>query len=431
MARTAIIWVRPTESTHRVTTLELFFDLVFVFAFIQVTRLMTADPTVVGAAHGLLLMAMLWAAWSAYAWLGNQARADEGLVRVTFVGAMVVMFVAALAIPESFADLPGGLFAPFVFAVCYTVVRLAHLACHFVVAGGDAEERRQLLRTGAPITASCALVLTGGALGPPHQTVLWTLAVVVGYTGVWVSGIAGWRLPSPGHFADRHGLILMVALGESLIAIGFGVAERPLSAPAVAASVLGLSVAVSLWWLYFDVVAHVAEGVLHQVPEAERAALARTSYSYLHFLIVVPVIFIATGLKGVQEHVSDPARHALADPLAGVPLVALYVGVAVHLAGHIAFRRREVGTWNAERGVVAVVLVLLLPVAGRLPALAALGLVAALLAVLVCYELLRFWQYRDVVRHSADPVADLARLLCDGGRSGGRPGAPRGPEIKW
>jgi low temperature requirement protein LtrA len=420
MARAAIMWVRPTESTHRVTTLELFFDLVFVFAFTQVTRQMTDDPTVVGAARGLVLMALLWGAWSAYAWLGNQARADEGVVRVAFVGAMFAMFVAALTIPESFADLPGGLYAPLVFAVCYTAVRLGHLVCHFVAAGGDAGERRQLLLTGTPITVACALLVAGGALGPPRQTVLWTLAVVVSYGGVWFSGTAGWRLPSPGHFADRHGLILIVALGESLIAIGTGVATQPISVPMVVGSVLGFRVAVSLWWLYFDVVAHVAEGVLHRVPEAERAALARTSYSYLHFLIVVPVIFIAVGLEKVLEHASDATAHELAEPLTGVPLVCLYAGVAVHLLGHIAFRRREVGAWNAERGVAAVLLLLLLPVAWRLPALASLGVVAALLAALVSYELLHFWQFRDRVRHSPDPLADIAQLICGPGADLGR-----------
>ena len=137
------VWVRPTDERHRVTTLELFFDLVFVFAFTQVTALMAADPTITGAVRGLVVLALLWWAWCSYAWLGNQAQADEGLVRATFIVAMTAMFVVALTIPESFDDLPGGLFAPFVFAACYAVVRLMHLACYLVAVGSDTGLRRQ------------------------------------------------------------------------------------------------------------------------------------------------------------------------------------------------------------------------------------------------------------------------------------------------
>ncbi len=136
--RSRLVRVRPTDESHRVTTLELFFDLVFVFAFTQVTQLMADDPTASGALRGLVLMALLWWAWCSYAWLGNQAHADEGVVRLTVIVAMAAMFVVALSIPESFADRPGGLFAPFVLAACYAVVRLAHLACYLVAAGDDA-----------------------------------------------------------------------------------------------------------------------------------------------------------------------------------------------------------------------------------------------------------------------------------------------------
>lgn len=398
-------WVLPTDASHRVTTLELFFDLVFVFAFTQVTALMADEPTAVGAVRGLVVLALLWWAWCSYAWLGNQARADEGLVRATFIVAMMAMFVVALSIPESFDDLPGGLFAPFVLAACYAVVRLMHLACYLVAAGDDRELRRQLLVTAIPVSVAAGLLVAGGALGPPYQTVLWALALVVDYAGIWVTGTSGWRLPSPGHFAERHGLIVIVALGESLVAIGVGVAAQPVSTAVVLASVLGVLVAVNLWWLYFDVVAHVAERVLSRTDGIERSRLARDSYTYLHFPIVISILFIALGLKKVLEYVSDGTHHTLTDPLTGAPLVALYGGVALHLLGHVAFRLRNVGTWNPHRTVVAVALLLLVPVAWRVPALAALAIVAALLSALVAYELFRFRQARDQVRHHPAPPA--------------------------
>lgn len=397
--RPATTRVRGTDETHRVTTLELFFDLVFVFAFTQVTQLMADDPTWTAGLRGLVLLALLWWAWCSYAWLGNQAQADEGIVRSTVVVAIVAMFVVALTIPESFVDLEGGLFAPFVLAACYAVVRLAHLACYLVAAGDDAGLRRQLLLTAVPVTAATGLLVVGGVAGPPYQTAIWASALLVDYAGIWLVGSAGWRLPSPVHFAERHGLIVIVALGESLVAIGVGVADKAISTAVIVASVLGFAVAVSLWWLYFDVVARVAEHTLAAATGEVRSRLARDSYTYLHFPIVISIIFIALGLKKVLEYVADVDHHDLADPLTGMPLVALYAGVAVHLLGHVAFRRRNIGTWNVHRSLVALALLLLIPVGWQLPALGALGLVAVLLVVLVGYEAVRFATARDRVRH--------------------------------
>jgi len=391
--------VRSTDESHRVTTLELFFDLVFVFAFTQVTQLMADDPTPLGALRGLVLLALLWWAWCSYAWLGNQAHADEGVVRLTMIAAMAAMFVVALSIPESFADLPGGLFAPFVLAACYAVVRLAHLACYLVAAREDPGLRRQLLLTAVPVAAASALLVVGGALGPPYQTGLWALALLVDYAGIWLVGTSGWRVNSPVHFAERHGLIVIVALGESLVAIGVGVAGQPVSAAIIAASFLGMVVAVSLWWLYFDVVAHVAERVLVAAQGQDRSRLARDSYTYLHFPIVASIIFVALGMKKVLEYVSDTEAHDLADALTGVPLIALYGGVAVYLLGHGGFRRRNIGTWNPHRTLAAVGLLLLLPLAWQLPALAALAIVTGMLATLVAYEARRFGPARAQVRH--------------------------------
>ena len=394
-----VLRVVGTQPTHTVTTLELLFDLVFVFAFTQVTQLMADDPTWRGALRALVLLALLWWAWCSYAWLGNQARADEGVVRLTMIVAMAAMFIVALAIPESFDDLPGGLFAPFVLAGCYVLVRLGHIACYLVAAADDAGLRRQLWVTAVPVTAAGALLVAGGIVGPPSQTLLWALALLVDYTGIWVAGTSGWRLPSPSHFAERHGLILIVALGESLVAIGVGVTDEPVSVPVVAACLCGVAVTVCLWWLYFDVVAHVAEGVLARTEGEERSRLARDSYTYLHFPIVMSIIYLALGLKKVLEYVADVEHHTLSDALSGVPLVALYGGVAVHLLAHVAFRRRNVGTWNPHRTAAAILLVLLIPVAWRLPALASLALLAAVLVGLVAYESRHFRDARAEVRH--------------------------------
>lgn len=397
--RAGAVW--RSDETHRVTTLELFFDLVFVFAFTQVTQLMADDPTATGALHGFVLFALLWWAWCSFAWLGNQAHADEGVVRATIIVAMAAMFVVALAIPESFADLPGGLPAPLVFAGCYAVVRLAHLGCYLVAAGADRALRRQVLATVAPVTLAVALLVAGGLGGPPAQPALWAVALLVDYLGIWLAGTDGWRVHSPGHFAERFGLIVLVALGESLVAVGVGVAEQPVSAVVIVGAVLGICIAVCLWWLYFDVVAHVAQEVLTKAQGAARSRLARDAFTYLHFPIVGSILFIALGLKKVLAAVSDETHHGLADPLTGLPLIALFGGIALYLLGHVAFRRRNVGTWNPHRTIAAAVLVLLVPVAWWMPAIASLALAAGVLLALVGYEVWRFGAPRAAVRRQA------------------------------
>jgi low temperature requirement protein LtrA len=392
--------VRPTDESHRVTTLELFFDLVFVFALTQVTALMAADPTAVGLGRGLLLLGLLWFGWSSYAWLGNQAQADEGLLRLAMIAVMGALFVVALAIPESFDDLPGGLFAPFVLAACYATVRATHLLVYLVAAGDDRGLRRQLLVTAVPTAVACLLLVAGGAAGPPWQSVLWALALVVDYGGVWLGGTAGWRLNSAAHFAERHGLIIIVALGESIVAVGAGVVHEPITWAVIVAAMLALGVSVALWWVYFDVVALVAERVLARLEGEPRSRLARDSYTYLHFPMLAGIVYLALGTKKVMSYVADTEHHDLSESLPWVPALALYGGAVLYLVALSALRRRNVGGWNIQRLVVSAALLLLLPVAAAVPALAALAVLAGLLIGLIAFEALHLAAARDAVRHA-------------------------------
>ena len=217
----------PTDEAHGVTTLELFFDLVFVFAITQITAFMAADLGLRGCLRGLVLLSLLWFAWCSYSWLGNQAHADEGILRGAYIVAMAAMFVVALAIPEAWGDEGGGISAPVVLAVALAVVRSTHLAVYAVAAAGDAGLRRQVAEgTAVPVGARRRCCVVGAVLGGPAQTVLWAVALVVDYSGIYFSG-ADWRLPAPGHFAERYGLIVLIALGESLIAVGVGVSHLP------------------------------------------------------------------------------------------------------------------------------------------------------------------------------------------------------------
>ncbi|MGH3329265.1 MAG: low temperature requirement protein A [Streptomycetales bacterium] len=397
----------------RVTSIELFFDLVFVFALTQVTALMAADPTAMGLVRGLLVLGLLWWSWVGYAWLFNVVRADEGAVRMVLFAAMATMFVLALAIPEAFDDLPGGLPGPVVVALCYFVFRALHLALFWIIGRDDPGLRRQLVRFTPSVVGGTALLLVASQFHAAAQTLLWALALLADYGGTFLGGASGWRLRSAGHFAERHGLILIVALGESIVAIGLRVAQEPVSWPIVLASALGLAVAAALWWAYFDIVALVGERVLAATPEEDRPRLARNAYSYLHLPLVAGIVLLALGMKKVLAFVSDTERHSLADPLTGLGLYALFGGVALYLLGLVAFRLCTMHTVNRQRVAVTIALLALLPLAGMIPALAALAVLAAVMIGLIGYEALRFAGVRHRVRHRDEVVVSEHQRPAD------------------
>lgn len=391
--------VHPTDETHGVTELELFFDLVFVFAFTQVTQLMATDPTAQGAVRGLVLLALLWWAWCSYSWLGNQARADRGLVAITVTIAMIAMFLVALAIPDSFIDRPGDWSAPFVLVAGYTVVRLVHTSCYCIAAGSDVALRRQVLLSGIPLLPATALLVVGAGVGAPFQTALWALALIVDYAGVALSGTSGWLLPSASHFAERYGLIVIVALGESVVAIGVGVSQLAISPAVGAGAATGVLCACCMWWLYFRNLAPRVARQLVAVTGTARGRLGRDVYTYLHFPVVAAIIFIALGMKKVLEYVADTRVHAFGDALTGVPLIALFGGIATYLFALAGVERRVAGTWSVPRITTGAFLLALIPVAWMTPALFALVMATIVLITLVSFEM-----SRTVSEELADPV---------------------------
>jgi low temperature requirement protein LtrA len=223
------------------------------------------------------------------------------------------------------------------------------------------------------------------------QGALWALALLLDMGEPYVFGSEGWKL-SPAHFAERHGLIVIIALGESIVAIGVGAEGLEVDAGVVAASVLGIGVAAALWWLYFDIVALVAERRLQQAAVGrEQNEIARDSFSYLHFPMVAAIVLVALGLKKTLEHVGDP--------LETVPAVAMLGGAGLYLMAHVAFRWRNVHRFSVQRVVTTVALAAFVPVALEIPALATLAVLAAALSVLIAYETIHFAELRDRLRH--------------------------------
>ncbi len=369
----------------RVMPLELFFDLVFVLALTQCTALMADDPTWTGMARGLLVLGVVWWAWVGYAWLTSVVEPEESLVRFTIFGAMAALLVVALSIPQAFGDWA------LLFAVAYAAVRLAQIALFALAARDDPQLRRSLLVGLSWSTVVGSGLLVGAAFADGAlQGALWVVALLIDLGGPLLFGVEGWRL-DPGHFAERHGLIIIIALGESIVAIGVG-AEFGLDAGVVAAAVVGIAIAAALWWLYFDVVALVAERRLtNAAPGREQNAIARDSFSYIHLGMVAGIVLLALGLKKSLEHVGDP--------LETVPSAALLGGTAVYLLAHVAFRWRNVHRFSVQRLVCALLLLALIPLAVEVPALVTLAIVAVVLAALIVYENVRFADLRERLRH--------------------------------
>ena len=381
------------RSEDRVTPLELFFDLVFVLALTQCTALMAGNPTWEGLAQGLLVLGVLWWSWVGYAWLTSVVDPEEGVVRLTILAAMAGLLVAALCVPHAFEDLA------LLFAGCYAAVRSAQIVLFVVASRDDPGLRHSVWGLAVSTAIGVGLLVAASFADGALQGGLWALALLLDMGGPYLIDAEGWRM-APSHFAERHGLIVIIALGESIVAIGVG-SEVGVDAGVVAAAVLGMAVAGALWWLYFDVVALVAERrLVNAAPGRERNLIARDSFSYLHLPMVAGIVLLALGLKKTLQHVEDP--------LAFVPAFAMLGGTSLYLLAHVAFRWRNVHRFSGQRLLCAALLLALLPAATEWPALATLAILASVLAGLIVFESFRYAELRNRLRHqlATEPAQD-------------------------
>jgi low temperature requirement protein LtrA len=369
------------DAEKRVAPLELFFDLVFVFALTQVTLLMSENPTWEGLGQGVLVLAALWWAWGAYAWLTNYIAADEGLERLLMFAAMGAFLITALAVPEAFGD------DALLFAIAYAAARWLHIFI-FAEANDDVDTGQAIVRLARTALPAPLMLIAAAFLGGTAQAVIWILALAIDFGGPFVFGVRGFQV-SAGHFAERFGLIVIIALGESIVAIGAGL-EGEVDAGVVAAAALGLIVACTLWWAYFDWVALDAESRFRRARGDRRATIARDAYSYLHLPMIAGIVLIALGVKKTIGDVGEPLKTA--------PAVALFGGIALYYAGHVGFRYRNTHTLYRGRLVALVVAVALIPVATQVDALVAMALAAALTSAVIAYEVVRYAEARRRIR---------------------------------
>jgi low temperature requirement protein LtrA len=336
----------PGDQERLTSPVELLWDLVFVFSVTQVTTLLSRDLSWSGLGRASLVLALIWWAWSAFVWAANAHDADSLTLRATLLPALLLIFIAGLAIPRAFAS------DALLFAATYAGVRFMHLALY-----ADASRRGQaswqaIAGLAVTVTIGMALLIVGALLDSAARITLWTIAVAIDYAGpAWLTRerLRGLQRIVVAHFAERYGTFVIICLGESVAAIGLGASGQTVSIRLLATVGLGLLITIGLWWTYFD---HFASDAAEQLRDRDEPVLAAADgYSYLHLVLIAGIILFAVGMR--------LATHHPGDPLASAPRLALCSGVALYLVGHTAFRLRMTGTVGyAKLAAVAAILVI-------------------------------------------------------------------------
>lgn len=356
---------------ERVSPLELFFDLVFVLAITQCTALMARDPSWRGIGQGLVVLGLLWWSWVGYAWLTSVVDPDDVGVRLVLFAAMAALLVTSLCVPDAFGELGVTL------VVAYGAVRAAHIALFVLASRDDAGLRHSVIGLACSTAVGVTILMGGSLLHGDARLAIWGTALAFDMAGPLFIDTSGWRLV-PGHFAERHGLIMLVALGESIVALGVG-ADAGVDGGVIAAAVVGMAVACAFWWTYFDAVAPAAAQRLRENEQVQaRNELARDAFSYLHLPMVAAIVLVTLGMKGTLAHVGDPLRWETASALVG--------GAAMYLLAQVAFKGRTLGALSVPRLVAALLLVALVPLAHEVDALVTVALVGAVLWGLIGFE---------------------------------------------
>ena len=364
------------DAERRTSPLELLWDLVFVFAVTQVTALLQRDLTWTGFGRSMLVLALVWWAWSAFVWAVNAQTEDATTLRAILLIATVFIFVVGLSVPHAFSD------EGVLFAVTYAVVRLLHLALYVDASRKGNASWSAIAGFGVTVLIGMALLIGGAFLHGTGRALLWLAAVAIDYAGpAWLTRekLAGLQRVAVAHFAERYSLFVIICLGESIVATGVAARNEPFSTSLVAGAALGLLITVGLWWTYFDRFAAAAEERLrrHQNP----VLAAADAYSYMHLVIVAGIIIFAVGVNEAVHQVNKPLNDAVRLAMCG--------GVALYLIGHVGFRLRMMGEFGYEKAVVAIALMVLYAVGGGLPAWAMAGAITVLIGALCTVETTR------------------------------------------
>jgi low temperature requirement protein LtrA len=339
---------RQREVEQRTTTLELFYDLVFVFAVTQVSHLLLDHLTWEGAGQAALVLLVVWWAWNYTTWVTNELDPESTIVRLLLIALMLGSLLMAIAIPQAFGD------RALLFAGSYVAIQVGrHLFLTFVAAEAGTIERLRAARILAWFLVASVLWIAGAIADDGARTALWLAALALDYGAplvtFWVPGREplsprAWEVGTE-HFAERFQLFIIIALGESIVVTGATTADLDLNAARIAAFALAFLATAAQWWLYFNLVANIAQRRLAQAEN--RTLMARDAYTYLHVVIVAGILLGAVGDELVIAHPTSELPNA--------ELVAVACGPALYLLAHVALRLRVAGTisWRRLTGAIA------------------------------------------------------------------------------
>ena len=363
---------------QRATWLELFFDLVYVFAVTQLSHYLLDHYSWGGAIEMLILLLVVWWAWIYTTWMANWFDPDAVPVRIVLIGVMLLSLLMAVAIPTAFGA--NGL----LFAGSYVLLQVLRNAFNVVVAEPGSPWRASFQRILAWSLLVAPLWLAGALVEGRARLVVWVCALALDYLGpavrYWTPGLGrspttDWSIEG-GHFAERFQLFIIIALGESIVVTGATASDAGVTGVVMAALSVAFLGSAALWWLYFDRVAVSAQARLRNAPDRER--LGRDAYTYLHIPIVAGIVLTAVGDEIAIAHPRDVEGMSAA--------LAIAAGPALYLIGHQLFRLRMTGTTSAARSVAILALLALLPLGELMTTLALLTVAASVLFLLVGYE---------------------------------------------
>ena len=373
------------EEERKTSYLELFFDLVFVFAFTQVTSLILEDTSAAGFARAALVLAMVWWAWSAYTWMTNAIDIENTVTRLLIFAAMAAAFFMALAVPDAYQDEGAW------FAVAYFVVRILQTALYAWGVRDQPGQLRAILRLAPWFLSAAVVALVGGFVDPDYRAWVWLASLAIDVVGPLTVASAEWRVV-PSHFAERFALIVIIALGESIVAIGVGTGEVQRDASFVVSVTVAFAGVLALWWAYFDFTAVAAERALARATPERRGPLARDVFTYFHYPIVLGIILYAVASKKTLQHPHDPLSEA--------GRWALGLGIALFLLGFALMRYRVIRRIAWERiGAAAAALVLSLLLDGT-DAIVTLAIVVGAFVASIAIESARLRDIRATLRAS-------------------------------
>jgi low temperature requirement protein LtrA len=349
------------ERSVAVSKLELFFDLVFVFTITQLTAVLATGHDLSAVVQVVVMLMLIWWMYDGYAWLTNAISTDLLRFRLLLLGGMGGFLVVSLAIPDAYES--SGL----AFGIGLLVVVLLHAAMY--IRGTSASEVRGILRIAPFNFLAAILVLIGGAVGGEAQWILWGLCAVMLWFTPQVTSVEGFVV-GVSHFVERHGLVVIIALGESVVVVGTGAAGLPIDRPLVLSALLALCISAALWWAYFRDEDEV-EQAFEAAPPERRPELALTGFGYWHFGILLGIIAIAAGLKKAVGHPYDPLETWIA--------IGLAVGTVLFILCDVGFRRTFGIRRNDARLLATPLLLATIPLGTEVDGVAQIAAIAAIL----------------------------------------------------